>query len=81
MSFRNVKVGDVVKRVMGLGGPIMELKVTELDDTFIYCGPPGVGWKFHRDQGHEVDEEIGWGVPRPDGKGGTETVTGSYLEP
>lgn len=74
-GFRNVKTGDTVKRVMGLGGPIMELVVTELDDEFIYCGPPGVGWKFNRDHGYEVDEELGWGVPRKDG-----ARTGSYLQ-
>jgi hypothetical protein len=86
-SFRNVKIGDRVKRVMGLGGPIMELVVTGLTDDLILCGTgsPEVpighdmrnfnGWKFNRDQGYEVDEELGWGVPRNDGM-----RTGSYLQ-
>jgi hypothetical protein len=75
MSFRHLQVGDIVKRKMGLGGPV-KLKITELDDDFIYCGPPGVGWKFNRDQGYEVDEEMGWGIRQ----GNRVTMTGSYLE-
>jgi len=39
----------------------MELRVTSVDEAFIYCGDPGIGWKFDRDSGVEVDEEIGWG--------------------
>ena len=61
--FSHVKVGDKVYRAMGktTGRPlIMELWCTELDARFIYCGAPGVGWKFSRDSGAEVDEDLGW---------------------
>jgi hypothetical protein len=59
------KVGDVVVRMLG-GAIPMSLKVTEVDDRFIHCGP----WKFDKATGAEVDEELGWGN---DG-------TGSYIE-
>jgi hypothetical protein len=70
MKLTKVQAGDVVTRI--LGGVPVDLKVTGVDERFIYCGPPGVGWKFDRETGFEVDEEIGWGVP-PAG------VVGSYL--
>lgn len=84
-NFRYVKVGDTVKRRMGADGPLMEMVVVTVDDTFIYCGnrasgigmtPDGPeGWKFDRTYGYEVDEELGWGILR-----GPDTITGSYLE-
>ena len=40
----------------------MPLFVTEIDERFLYCGKPGIGWKFERDNGIEVDEDIGWGL-------------------
>ena len=70
MKLSELRTGDVVTRI--LGGSPMDLRVTGVDERFIYCGPPGVGWKFDRETGIEVDEEIGWGVP-PAG------VVGSYL--
>jgi hypothetical protein len=70
MKLSEVRVGDVVTRI--IGGVPMDLRVTSVDEHFIYCGPPGMGWKFDRVSGIEVDEEIGWGVP-PAG------VVGSYL--
>jgi hypothetical protein len=70
MKLTEVQAGDVVTRI--LGGLPIDLRVTGIDEHFIYCGPPGVGWKFDRVTGVEVDEEIGWGVP-PVG------VVGSYL--
>jgi len=70
MKLSEVQAGDMVTRI--LGGRPMELRVTDVDEHFIYCGPAGVGWKFDRVTGIEVDEEIGWGVP-PEG------VVGSYL--
>lgn len=86
MSFRNLKVGDTVKRRLGLGGPMMRLVVTGLTDDLILCGAPDApighdmkkfdGWTFNRDEGYEVDEDLGWGIRRGDGI----TVTGSYLE-
>lgn len=67
--FEHVKAGDIVVRM--LAGTIpMELKVHSVDETYIYCGKPGVGWKFLRSNGAEVDEDLGW-----DGV----THTGSYL--
>jgi hypothetical protein len=57
-SFREVTVGDSVTRLLG-GSMAMALVVTAVDDRFIYCGEDG--WKFDRDSGVEVDEEIGWG--------------------
>ena len=77
--FRQIEVGDLVRRRLGRDGPIMELKVSELSHDFIFCGPPGQGWKFDHEYGYEIDEELGWGVARPDGEGGVEYVTGSYL--
>lgn len=68
-SFRDIRPGDSVTRV--LGGAPMRLVATEVDERFIYCGPPGVGWKFDRDTGVEVDEDLGWGP--------AEGFTGSYL--
>lgn len=68
-SFRYVKAGDTVRRI--LGRATVELRVTEVDEEFIYCGRPGVGWKFDRATGIEVDEEIGWGPQFG--------VAGSYL--
>jgi hypothetical protein len=58
-SFRYVLAGDTVTRI--LSGAPMQLKVTEVDERFIYCGPSGIGWKFDRATGIEVDEEIGSG--------------------
>jgi hypothetical protein len=56
--FSHIKVGDKVKR--NLGGVIMDLYCTERDAKFIYCGAPGIGWKFDRHTGSEVDEELEW---------------------
>lgn len=64
--FTLVKAGDMVSRQFGNDGPIMTLHVTSVDDKFIYCGPPGDGWKFDRATGAEVDEELEWG---PNGTG------------
>lgn len=69
LDFTHVKAGDKVTRLLA-GSLPMELQVTSVDDTYIYCGPPGGGWKFLRLTGMEVDEELGW-----DGI----THTGSYI--
>jgi hypothetical protein len=58
-SFRDVRVGDLVTRM--LGGAHMQLEVTAVDERFIHCGHPELGGKFDRDNGIEVDEEIGFG--------------------
>jgi hypothetical protein len=55
-SYRAVAVGDTVVRL--LGGAPMRLRVSEIDERFIHCGP----WKFDRDNGIEVDEDLGWGL-------------------
>lgn len=65
MGFEHVRAGDVVARVLGQGGPEMELRVTAVDARLVHCG----AWTFDRATGAEVDEELGWG---PEG-------TGSYL--
>jgi hypothetical protein len=57
-SFRGVKVGDSVTRLLA-GSIPMVLVVTGVDDRFIHCGEGG--WKFDRESGLEVDEELGWG--------------------
>lgn len=58
-----MKPGDTVTRIL-VGMP-MELKVTEVTDELIICGP----WKFSRRTGAEIDEDLGW----------NEQTTGSYL--
>ena len=72
-DFRNVKVGDVVTRMLG-GVVPMKLTVTSVTEELIWCGPESgqaQGWSFDRITGTEVDEDLGWG-PRF-GR------TGSYL--
>lgn len=66
MTFRDLKVGDIVTRKLG-GVVPMKLRITEVTDTLIICG----WWKFDRETGVEEDEDLGWGVAF--GK------TGSYL--
>lgn len=53
--FDNVKIGSVVTRLLA-GDVPMQLKVTFVDDSYIYCG----GWKFLKSNGAEVDEQLGW---------------------
>jgi hypothetical protein len=69
-QFDYVKPGDSITRMCD-GAFLMTLMVTSVDDKFIYCGPPGEGWKFSRESGAEIDEELGW-----DGI----TGTGTYLK-
>jgi hypothetical protein len=65
------KVGTVVTRM--LAGTIpMKLEVTQVDDNVIYCGKKGIGYKFDRLTGAEVDEELEWGPEFG--------VTGSFLK-
>lgn len=59
MRFKNVMPGDTVTRMLA-GDIPMKLVVTSIDRDFIYCGVPGVGWKFRRDNGGEVDEMLEW---------------------
>jgi len=53
--FKDAKIDDMITR--NLCGIEMQLKVTWVDDKYIYCGP----WKFDKVTGAEVDEELGWG--------------------
>lgn len=76
-DFTHVKPGNTVKRMLAGTVPVL-LRVAKVDEQFIYCGTDDCHWKFDRKHGYEVDEELGWGVPRPDGGS---MVTGSYLVP
>lgn len=61
-----VEIGQKVTRM--LAGKIpMELKVTDVTESLIVCGP----WTFDLVTGAEVDEDLGWGPPP--------LVTGSFL--
>lgn len=67
-TFLHIQIGDTVTRM--LAGTIpMSLVVTNVDDAFIHAAGEH-GWKFRRDTGTEVDEDLGW-----DGI----TMTGSFL--
>ena len=69
-GFTYVRVGDTVRRMLA-GTVPMDLKVTEVDETLIYCGARDMGWTFDRRTGAEVDTDLGWGPE--------EGITGSYL--
>jgi hypothetical protein len=71
-SFWHIRPGDEVNRCMG-GELVMKLTATRVDGEFIYCDFGGDYWKFRRDCGAEVDEELEWGL------GEKNVVTGSYL--
>lgn len=66
MKLADIKPGDVVTRRLGFHGPTMELRVSAVSHTEIICGP----WKFSRETGGEIDEDLGW-----DGN-----KTGGYIE-
>ena len=66
MSFKDIKVGDLVIRLLA-GKVPHKLKVTAVDDDLIVCG----AWTFDRETGVEEDDELGWG--RKHG------ISGSYL--
>lgn len=67
-EFENLKVGDVVTRM--LGGTIpMRLSVSAITDRIITCS----AWQFDKATGAEIDEDLGWGPPP--------LMTGSYLDP
>ena len=75
-KLRSLRPGDKVVRMLA-GTIAVKMRVSEVDETFIHCGP----WKFNRDFGFEVDEEIGEegsGVVRPDG---SVTPVMSFLDP
>jgi len=64
MKFQDIKVDDVVTRMLA-GTVAMNLKVSEISEKLIHCGP----WTFSRQSGAEIDDELGWG----------EKGTGSFL--
>jgi len=65
-GFAHIKKGDAVTRM--LAGTIpMTLRVTQVDDKLIHCGP----WTFDRFTGAEVDHDLQWGPQYG--------ITGSYL--
>lgn len=46
----------------------MELRVTDITDTEIICGP----YTFDKATGAEIDDDLNWGAPPK--------ITGSYIE-
>jgi len=54
-----MKIGDVVTR-MFMGDIPMVLKVTDITDSRIICGP----WEFDKITGYEIDDEIDCKVSR-----------------
>lgn len=76
MSFRDLRVGDRVTRV--LGGAPMVMEIVDVCEDVVVCAAVREDgslfrgdWTFCRDTGAEEDEELGWG--RAHG------VTGSFL--
>ena len=67
-GFENLKVGDVVTRMLA-GTVPMRLPVSEITDQIITCGD----WQFDRATGAEIDKDLGWGPPP--------LRTGSVLDP
>ena len=49
----NAQVGDTAHRMLA-GVVPMDLRITELTDKLIICGP----WAFNRLTGAEIDEEL-----------------------
>jgi hypothetical protein len=67
-GFENLKVGDVVTRMLAGTIPV-RLTVSAITDRNITCG----AWEFDKATGAEIDEDLGWGPPP--------LMTGSYLDP
>lgn len=78
MKLENVKVGDKLTRLLG-GSIPMEVIVTIVNEKTVICGSPDGfvkgteedGWTFNRQNGAEIDTDLGW-----DGV----TVTGSFIK-
>ena len=63
--FEHIREGDHILRLVG-GKIPMRMLVQRVDEEFIYCAG---GWKFRRDTGGEVDEDLEWdGVKRTGSK-------------
>lgn len=82
MSFRDLKPGDRVTRLLA-GLLPMEMRVLRIEGDNLICFPveaasymdendPGSCYTFNRDNGGEVDLELGWNPPH--------TPTGSVLQ-
>ena len=77
MKIKEVKVGDVMTRI--LGGHPMKVVVGVVKEDVIFCGSiegfvpatEDAGWQFRRDTGAEVDADLGWDGIK---------ITGSYLK-
>lgn len=53
----DARKGDFVLRYFGnISITPMRLKVTDVTDTVIKCGP----WEFDKETGLELDEDLGW---------------------
>ena len=65
--FKSLKVGDKAWR--RFAGPLQCWRVTEVDESNNTV-TLGMGWKFCRNCGAEIDEDLGWNCYR----------TVSYLE-
>ena len=48
-----MKIGDIVTRML-MGGIPMKIKITDITDLRIICGP----WEFDKITGIEIDDEI-----------------------
>lgn len=57
--------------IRNMAGIEMHLRITEVSETRIICGP----WEFDRATGAEIDEELGWGPS------GTGSVLTGFLTP
>jgi hypothetical protein len=64
---KDVKVGDMVTRMLGDQVPMMLMKVSAVTDARIICAL----WEFDRATGAEVDEDLDWGPPPK--------MTGTYI--
>jgi len=76
MLLKDIKVGDKLIRLLG-GSVVMRVIVGSVNEKTIKCGsadgfvPWEDGWTFNRENGAEIDEDLGW-----DGI----TITGSYIK-
>lgn len=71
-----IEVGEIVTRIWGDGFMRTQMRVSAIDDEFIYCDAQRKNektvwtvipadqphWKFDKQFGVETDEEQGWGI-------------------
>lgn len=69
MSFKDLKVGDKVQRMLGGDKPFQLMTVMDVGEKNMVCAAPGTEgwaldqlWTFDRESGVEEDHELGWGV-------------------